>query len=199
MISKDGGATWSTGGTITRDIGEGPPGFHCCLASARRRPGDWSAARQLEFRRPDQGQAVLLDQQAVVGSGRRHPPDKSLLGVSSDVSGYNGTVSVAYGLTTQRPEPWATVRRHLPRRRPALLAADRGRAADQLRYAAVAGGIFPRVRRHGHDEGQARSGLGRPGKPPTTGAKYHQVSTGPASTQTAARSRLQRHKPIEPW
>ena len=50
-MSTDGGATWHRGGTITRDLGNGPPGFRCCLPSATADPGHRTAVCRVELRR----------------------------------------------------------------------------------------------------------------------------------------------------
>ena len=183
VISKDGGATWSTGGTITRDIGEGPPGFRCCLTSATADPvtgqlhASWNSVDPTKVKLSSSTDGKRWSVPVVVN--RR---DKSLLGVSSDVSAFNGTVSVAYGLTNAATGSGRFGRQFVATSR------DGGRhflpptaVGPQINYAyaAVAGGIFP-----GDYVGTAMT-KGRlyavwavSGKPPTTGAKYHQVIYG---------------------
>ncbi len=109
-------------------------------------------------------------------------PDKAQLGVSSDVSAYDGTVTVAYGLTNAATGSGRFGRQFVATSR------DGGRhfapptaVGPQIdyKYAAVADGIFP-----GDYVGTAIT-KGRlyavwavSSKPPTSGAKYHQVIYG---------------------
>ena len=99
-ISRDGGRTWTDGGVITRDLGDGPPGIRCCLPSATIDPvsgrmyATWSG---LDPRRL----MLSTSRDGVTWSaGRRINPDSgTALGVNADVSAYNSVMAVSYGLT----------------------------------------------------------------------------------------------------
>jgi hypothetical protein len=108
--------------------------------------------------------------------------DKSLLGVSSDVSAYNGTVSVAYGLTNATTSTGRFGRQFVATSRDAgrqFLPATPVGPQTNYAYAAVAGGIFP-----GDYIGTAIT-KGRlyavwavSSRPPTAATTYHQVIYG---------------------
>jgi len=197
-ISTDGGATWSRGGTITRDLGDGPPDFRCCLPSAVADPvtgrlyATWNAVDPTKVKMSSSSDGKRWKTPVTVN--RR---DKSLLGVSSDVSAYNGTVSVAFGLTNKATSSGRFGRQFVATSR------DGGRhfmpptpIGPQINYAyaAVAGGIFP-----GDYIGTAMTKArlyavwAVSSKPPTAGARYHQVIYG-ASLDTN-RSPLQAAAP----
>ncbi|GAA3638002.1 sialidase family protein [Microlunatus ginsengisoli] len=181
--SSDGGDTWSPGGTITRDLGDGPPDIRCCLPSAVADPvtgrlfASWNSVDPTKIKLSSSDDGKRWSAPVVVNRA-----DKSLLGVSSDVSAYNGTVSVAYGLTNAATSTGRFGRQFVATSR------DGGRHFLQptpigpqtnYAYAAVAGGIFP-----GDYIGTAIT-KGRlyavwavSSKPPTTGATYHQVIYG---------------------
>jgi hypothetical protein len=182
-ISKDGGATWSSGGTVTRDLGDGPPGFRCCLTSATADPvtgqlhASWNSVDPTKIKLSSSTDGKTWSAPVVVNR-----PDKALLGVSSDVSAYNGTVTVAYGLTNAATASGRFGRQFVATSRDAgrhfLPPTAIGPQID-YKYAAVADGIFP-----GDYVGTAMT-KGRlyavwavSGKPPTTGATYHQVIYG---------------------
>ena len=182
-ISKDGGATWSTGGTVTHDLGDGPPGFRCCLTSATADPvtgqlhASWNSVDATKVKLSSSTDGKTWTAPVVVNR-----PDKAQLGVSSDVSAYDGTVTVAYGLTNAATGSGRFGRQFVATSR------DGGRhfapptaVGPQIdyKYAAVADGIFP-----GDYVGTAIT-KGRlyavwavSSKPPTSGAKYHQVIYG---------------------
>lgn len=187
--STDGGATWSSAKTITRDLGDGPPDFRCCLASAIADPvtgelhATWNSIDATAVKMSSSTDGKHWSAPVVVN--RR---DKSLLGVSSDVSAYNGTVSVAYGLTNANTKSGRFGRQFVATSR------DGGRhfavptaVGPQINYAyaAFAGGIFA-----GDYIGTAIT-KGRlyavwavASKPSDPTAKYHQVIYG-ASFDTA--------------
>ncbi|HEY0237449.1 MAG TPA: sialidase family protein, partial [Friedmanniella sp.] len=146
-VSKDGGATWSHGGTITRDLGDGPPGFRCCLPSSTADPvsgrlyASWNSADPTKVKLSSSTNGKRWSKP--VGVNRR---DQSLLGVSSDVAAYDGAVSVTFGLTN------ADTRSGRFGRQFVATSHDRGRhflaptaVGPQINYAyaAIARGIFP--------------------------------------------------------
>ena len=99
-ISRDGGRTWTDGGVITRDLGEGPPGIRCCLPSATADPvsgrmyATWSGIdpRRLLLATSRDGVNWSEERRINRGSG-------DALGVNADVSAYNSVMAVSYGLT----------------------------------------------------------------------------------------------------
>jgi hypothetical protein len=100
MISKDGGSTWTPGGSVTKDLGGGPPGFRCCLISATVDPvsgrlfATWNSADPTKVKLASSADGSTWSAPVVVNR-----PTSSLLGVNSDVSANAGTVSVSFGLT----------------------------------------------------------------------------------------------------
>ncbi len=195
-VSTDGGATWSPGGDITRDLGDGPAGFRCCLMSATADPVNgrlyaaWNAVDTTKVRMSSSTTGKKWSTPVTVNR-----PSAALLGVNVDVSAYRGTVAVSYGVTNSDIKNGRFGRQ--------LLSLSRDSGAHFLdpvvlgprtdyAYAAFARGIFP-----GDYIGSAmtRDRLYTvwmvAGKPPVIGAKYHQVmwaavlDTSPGPLQNA--------------
>lgn len=182
-ISRDGGRTWTTGGTITRDLGDGPTGIRCCLTSATADPvtgrlyAVWNAVDGSKVKLSGSSDGVAWSTPVLVNR-----PDAALTGVNADVSAYDGTVSVSYGLTNVGTSGGRFARQFVATSRSA--GRDFGTPValgprSDYAYAAFARGIFP-----GDYIGTAMSrgrlyavwALSSP--PPTAGATYHQVIYG---------------------
>ena len=179
-VSTDGGATWHPGGNITRDLGDGPPGFRCCLMSATSDPvtgrlyAAWNAVDATKVK-----VASSVDGKKWSAPVTVNRPTAAALGVNVDVSAYGGSVSVSYGVTNTDTKTGRFGRQ--------LLSLSRDAGAHFLdpvilgprinyAYAAIADGIFP-----GDYVGSAMT-AGRiytawmvSGTPPVATAKYHQV------------------------
>jgi len=99
-VSTDGGATWHRGGDITRDLGDGPAGFRCCLPSATADPitgrlyATWNAVDITKVRLSSSTNGKKWSTPVTVNR-----PTATLQGVNADVSAYRGTVAVSYGVT----------------------------------------------------------------------------------------------------
>jgi hypothetical protein len=179
-VSTDGGSTWRPGGNITRDLGDGPPGFRCCLMSATSDPitgrlyAAWNAVDTTKVKLSSSTDGKKWS--APVTANR---PTSAALGVNVDVSAYRGAVAVSYGITNADTTNGKFGRQLLFLSRDAgahfLDPVVLGPRIDYA-YAAQAGGIFP-----GDYIGSAMTG-GQlytvwmvSGTPPEAAAKYHQV------------------------
>ncbi|MDQ2845621.1 MAG: exo-alpha-sialidase [Actinomycetota bacterium] len=179
-ISTDGGASWKPGGPVTKDIGGGPSNFRCCLLSATTDPmtgrmyATWNAIDPTKVKLSSSTDGIKWSAPVVV-----NVPDPALLGVNTDVSAYNGTVSVSYGLTNTDTKKGKFGRQFVATSRdggahfpPSIPVGPQINYA----YAAHARGIFP-----GDYIGSAMSATrlyavwAVSSTPPTSGAKYHQV------------------------
>jgi hypothetical protein len=181
--SADGGATWKHGGAITRDLGDGPPGFRCCLPSATADPvtgtlyAAWNSANPARVKLSQSRDGKTWSSPVVVNR-----PTPSLLGVNVDVSAYAGTVSVSYGLTNTDTSSGRFGRQFVSTSRDGgntFLAPTAVGPQINYAYAAVARGIFP-----GDYIGSAMT-KGRlyavwavSSTPPNPNARYHQVLYG---------------------
>ncbi len=187
--STDGGASWAPAGLISRDLGSGPSGFRCCLPSAVADPATgmmyatWNSLDATKVKLSSSRNGTDWTRPVVVNE-----PTSTLLGVSSDVTAYAGTVTVAFGLTNARTANGRFGRQFV------AISRDRGQQFGttialgpriNYRFAARAGGIFP-----GDYVGSAMT-KGRlyavwavSGTPPRAGARFHQVIYG-ASIDTA--------------
>jgi hypothetical protein len=182
-ISTDGGARWVSGGVITRDLGDGPPGFRCCLPSAIADPvsgqlyATWNSVTATKVKLSTSTDGKKWSAPVVVNR-----PDPSLLGVSADVSAHDRTVSVAFGLTNANTTTGRFGRQFVATSRDGgkqfLPPTPVGPQID-YRFAAVAGGIFP-----GDYIGTAMATSrlyavwAVSSSPPSAGATYHQVIYG---------------------
>ncbi len=184
-ISTNGGATWSPGGDITRDLGDGAPGLRCCLPSATADPitgklyAAWNAVDPTKVKVSSSTTGRTWSPPVLVNR-----PDPALLGVNVDVSAYGGTVSVAYGLTNRDTTSGRFGRQFVATSRDGgrrfLVPTAVGPRIDYA-FAAFARGIFP-----GDYIGTAMT-KGRlyavwavSGPPPVAGARFHQVIYGAA-------------------
>lgn len=145
--SVDGGSTWSHARAITRDLGDGPRGFRCCLPSATADPvtgrlyTTWNSTDPTKVRLSSSTDGRTWSTPVVVNN-----PDRSQLGVSSDVSAYDGTVSVSFGLTNADTTSGRFGRQLVATSRDAgqhFLAPTTVGPRIDYAFAAVAGGIFP--------------------------------------------------------
>lgn len=184
-VSRDGGATWRAGGVITRDLGDGPPHFRCCLPSAIADPvtgqlyATWNSVDASKVKLSSSSDGKHWSGPVVINRA-----SQSLLGVSADVSAYDGTVSVSFGLTNADTTSGRFGRQFVATSRDTghhFLAPTAIGPQINYAYAARAGGIFP-----GDYIGSAMT-KGRlyavwavSSAPPSTGAKYHQVIDGAA-------------------
>lgn len=179
-ISADGGATWTPGGTVTADLGNGPPDFRCCLASATADPvtgrmyAAWNAIDPTKIRLSSSTDGIRWSEPTLVNKA-----DPALLGVNADVSAYNGTVSVSYGLTNAVTTTGRFGRQFIATSRDGgahFLPSTPVGPQINYAYAANARGIFP-----GDYIGSAMSATklyavwAVSSTPPTSGASYHQV------------------------
>jgi hypothetical protein len=196
-VSTDGGLTWHPGGNITRDLGDGPPGFRCCLTSGTSDPitgrlyAAWNAVDTTKVKLSSSTDGKKWSKPVTVNR-----PTAAALGVNADVSAYRGSVAVSYGVTNTNTKNGRFGRQLLSLSRDAgghfldpVILGPRTNYA----YAAQSRGIFP-----GDYIGTAMTG-GRlytvwmvAGTPPATSAKYHQVmwaavlDTNPAPARRAA-------------
>lgn len=183
VISKDGGSTWKPGGTVTRDLGGGPVGFRCCLISTTVDPisgrmfATWNSADASKVKLSWSQDGLNWSAPVVVNR-----PTSSLLGVNSDVSAYDGTVSVSFGLTNADITNGRFGRQFVATSRDGgrhFLAPTAVGPQINYAYAAQARGIFP-----GDYIGSAMSKTrlyavwAVSSTPPTAGAKFHQVLFG---------------------
>ncbi len=168
---------------ITRDLGNGPPQFRCCLASATADPvtgqlyATWNSVTASKVKLSSSTDGKHWSDPVVVNR-----PDPSLLGVNADVSAYNGTVAVSYGLTNADTTTGRFGRQFIATSRDAgrhFLTPTAIGPQINYAYAARAGGIFP-----GDYIGSAMT-KGRlyavwavSSTPPSPGARYHQVIDG---------------------
>jgi hypothetical protein len=99
-ISRDGGRTWTDGGVITRDLGDGPPGVRCCLPSATIDPVSGRMYAAWIGRDPRRLLLATSTDGTSWSAARRINRDSGdALGVNADVSAYNSVLAVSYGLT----------------------------------------------------------------------------------------------------
>jgi len=149
--SADGGATWSGESVIAARIGGGATGVRCCLPSAVSDPV--AATLYANWIGPGAGQPVLV---STSRDGRRWSrparvdrdgSTASAQHVNSDVAAYNGRVFVSYG---SRNATTATRSRYVQQKLSSSYDAGASfgsavalGARSDLRYAAVAGGLFP--------------------------------------------------------
>lgn len=184
-ISRDGGATWKAGGAITNDLGDGPPQFRCCLHSATADPvtgklyATWNSKNTAKVKLSSSSDGKHWSAPVMVNRA-----DPSLIGVNADVSAYDGTVSVSFGLTNANTKSGRFGRQFVATSRDAgkhFLAPSAVGPQINYAYAAYARGIFP-----GDYIGTAMT-KGRlyvvwavSSTPPSAGAKYHQVLYGAA-------------------
>jgi len=181
--SHDGGATWNRSSAITRDLGDGPPGFRCCLASATADPvtgtlyAAWNSKNVATVKLSKSTDGRTWSSPVVANR-----PTPSLLGVNVDVSAYAGSVSVSYGLTNADTSSGRFGRQFVATSRDGgtrFLAPTAIGPQINYAYAAFAEGVFP-----GDYIGSAMT-RGRlytvwvvASTPPRPGAKYHQVLYG---------------------
>jgi photosystem II stability/assembly factor-like uncharacterized protein len=182
-VSTDGGDSWSRPRTITRDLGEGPPGFRCCLASGVADPvtgrmyAAWNSETATKVKISSSTNGKTWSAPKVVNHAH-----KSLLGLNADVAAYNGTVSVAYGLTNAKTSGGRFGRQYVATSR------DRGKhfltptavgPRTNYAYAAFARGIFPGdYIGTAMTKGHLYAVWAVASRPPTAGARYHQVIYG---------------------
>jgi hypothetical protein len=181
-VSRDGGRTWTNGGVIARESGEGPTGIRCCLPSATIDPVSgrmyavWSA---VDPRR------LLLSTST---DGRRWSAPRPVNGtraalvVNADVAAYGGTVAVSYGLTTTETGPDRIARQFVVTSRDAgrrFTSAVMSDPVIEYAGAAQASGVFPgdyigtALRRHRLYAVWCVSK-----RPSRAGARFHQVVYG---------------------
>jgi len=181
--SHDGGATWNRSSAITRDLGDGPPGFRCCLASATADPvtgtlyAAWNSKNVATVKLSKSTDGRTWSSPVVANR-----PTPSVLGVNVDVSAYAGSVSVSYGLTNADTSSGRFGRQFVATSRDGgtrFLAPTAIGPQINYAYAAFAEGVFP-----GDYIGSAMT-RGRlytvwvvASTPPRPGAKYHQVLYG---------------------
>jgi hypothetical protein len=147
-VSRDGGRTWSGENTVTHDAGEGPIGVRCCLMSGTADPVTgrmyvaWDSATPQEVRVSTSQDGRHWSPPILVNHDTRPILDH----VNVDVSAYGGRVFVSYGTRDTTVENGRFVQQQLSTSYDA--GAHFGREISvgplsDLRYAAVAGGIFP--------------------------------------------------------
>jgi len=145
--SNDGGASWAPVGTITRDLGGGPPGFRCCLPSATADPitgkmyATWNSVDPTKVKLSWSTNGSRWSAPVLVNE-----PTNALLGVSSDVSASGGTVAVAFGVTNARTRNGRFGRQLVATSRDAGLHFMTATALGpriNYAFAARARGIFP--------------------------------------------------------
>jgi hypothetical protein len=187
--STDGGASWAPAGVVTRDLGNGPSGFRCCLPSAVADPvtgmmyATWNSVDATKVKLSSSRTGATWTRPVVVNK-----PTSALLGVSSDVTAYAGKVTVAFGLTNARTtsgrfgRQFVAISRDRGQRFPTTIALG---PRINYRFAARARGIFPgdyigsaMIRRRLYAVWAVS------GTPPRAGARFHQVIYG-ASIDTA--------------
>ncbi len=181
-ISTNGGKSFHPGGVVTSDLGPGPPGIRCCLDSATSDPRTgrlytaWNSTDLSEVKLSTSTDGAHWSPATLVNRN----PSPTQDGVNVDVAAYAGTVSVSYGLTNADTSHGRYAQQYIATARPdspfiAIAVGPRSNYA----YAAQSEGIFP-----GDYIGTAMTS-GRlyavwcvSSKPPTAGAKYHQVVYG---------------------
>jgi hypothetical protein len=182
--SRDGGRTWSAESPVTDDVGVGPTGIRCCLPSATADPrtgrlyAAWNSVRPELVRLSTSTDGVHWS--APVQVNRDAAPGRQTVNV--DVTAYGGRAFVSYGVRNTAVADGRYVRQQIS------MSRDGGRTfgapirvgpVSDLRYAAVARGIFP-----GDYIGTA-AGPGRmyavwcrSSRPPVASATYHQTVYG---------------------
>ena len=147
-VSPDGGRTWSREYTVTHDAGEGPPGIRCCLPSTTADPvtgrlyAAWDSATPEEVRLSTSEDGRRWSRPVQVNRDDRAGVDH----VNVDVSAYGGRVFVSYGTRDTALANGRFVQQQMSASydqgenfRPEISVGP----LSDLRYAAVAGGIFP--------------------------------------------------------
>ncbi|MBK6885434.1 MAG: exo-alpha-sialidase [Tetrasphaera sp.] len=180
VISTDGGVSWRRAGTITDDVGDGPSGIRCCLASATIDPvtkvlyAAWNSTQRTAVKLSTSTDGRTWSRPVVVNR-----PKPGLPTVNVDVAARDGAVMVSYGLTNASASPtwWGRqyVATSLDRGRTFLSPKEIGPPTDYA-YAAFAGGRFP------GDYIGSTMGAGRAytvwavaSRPSDPAATYHQV------------------------
>jgi hypothetical protein len=147
-VSRDGGRTWSREFTVTHEVGFGPDGVRCCLPSAVADPVTGRLYAAWESVQPELVElATSTDGEHWSQPVQVNRNDRTGLDhVNVDVSAYGGRVFVSYGTRDTTVENSRFVQQQLS------TSYDAGAHFGQeisvgplsdLRYAAVAGGIFP--------------------------------------------------------
>ena len=186
-ISHDGGASFTAGGIVTKDVGEGPDGIRCCLDSAT---GDLSTGRlYVAWNSINLSKVYLSSSTNGVTWTKPVLVDRSVNatqdGVNVDVAARAGKVAVSYGLTNADTSGGRFAQQYI------ATSTNGGTSfastigvgpQSDYAYAAEAGAIFP-----GDYIGTAITKTGRlyavwciSSKPTTAGAKYHQIVEGAA-------------------
>jgi hypothetical protein len=183
-VSRDGGAHWTEGGTVTEDVGEGPAGIRCCLPTAASDPVTgrmyvaWSATdpRRLLL-------STSTDGRNWSAPRRMNPGVQRAQVVNADVAAYGGTLAVSYALTNAATSPDDRIAQQR-----VVTSRDAGvhlttptviGPVSDYAGAAQAGGIFP-----GDYIGTALRGhrlyavwcVSK--RPSRAGARFHQVEYG---------------------
>jgi hypothetical protein len=181
-VSRDGGATWTDGGVVTEDVGEGPAGIRCCLPTAISDP---VTGRMYVAWVPTDPRNLLLSTSTDGrrwSAPRRVNTTRSAWVVNADVAAYGGTVAVSYGVTNADTAHDRFARQFLASSRDAgahfTSAVAFGPVSDYA-GAAQARGIFP-----GDYIGTALRGnrlyavwcVSK--RPSRAGARFHQVEYG---------------------
>jgi hypothetical protein len=179
--STDGGQTWSPEVTVTTDIGSGPEGIRCCLPSVTADPrtglihAAWTSVQLRLARLSTSTDGQSWSAPVTVDRGAR--PGTEVVNV--DVTAYGGSVFVSYGTRDT-----AVAGGRYVQQRVAWSRDDGGRFASSLavgprsdlRYAAVARGIFPGdYIGTAAARGRVYAVWCRSSHPPTPGATYHQT------------------------
>jgi hypothetical protein len=184
-ISRNGGKTFSAGGVVTNDVGEGPDGIRCCLDSATSDPSTgrlfvaWNATDLSRLQLSSSTDGTHWTKPVLAN----HPAGNTHYGVNVDVAAWAGKVAVSYGLTNADTTKGRFAQQYI------ATSANSGASfagpqavgpRSNYAYAARAGGIFP-----GDYIGTALTKGGRlyavwcvSGKPATAGAQFHQVVEG---------------------
>lgn len=180
VLSTDGGRSWKPGGAVTKDLGDGAPGFRCCLPSTTTDPvtshmyAVWNSANAHQVKLSSSTDGSHWTAPVVVNQ-----PTASLVGVNADVAAYGGTVSVSYGMTNADTSKGRFGRQFVATSRDSarhFLTPTPVGPQINYAYAAFARGIFP-----GDYVGSAMAkdrlyaAWCVSSKPPVAGAKYHQV------------------------
>jgi len=178
-LSSDGGATWHQGGTVTSDVGEGPAGFRCCLPSAVSDPvsgrlyAAWNSRKPAQVRLSSSTDGVHWSAPVLVNHGTGGGAT-----VNADVSAYNGSVAVSFGVLDAKTGPGTFGQQYV--------ATSHNRGAtftnqiaigpvSNYAYAAQARGIFPGdYIGSAMTKGRLYLAWCRSSRPPS-GGKYHQV------------------------
>ncbi|HEY0358968.1 MAG TPA: hypothetical protein VGD11_10320 [Mycobacteriales bacterium] len=179
--SRDGGRTWSPEVTVTDDVGTGPSDIRCCLPSATADPRTgrlyavWNSVSPELVRLSTSADGVHWS--APVPVNRDAAPGRPT--VNADVTAYGGGVYVSYGVRDTAVEAGRYVQQQISASR------DGGRTfgaplrvgpASDLRYAAIARGIFPGdYIGTASAPGRVYAVWCRSSTPPVASATYHQT------------------------